>query len=88
MPISHTGIKTTPQQVKALTSWYESALKPLGYKKIRDFLDGMVNGFGDESGHADWWVSATQESGTPLPSHHAFVAKGQFSPLLVCEIRL
>lgn len=83
MPISHTGIKTTPDKITSLVSWYESALAPLGYKKVRDFLDGMVNGFGDESGHADWWVSATQE-GTPLPSHHAFVAKGLFlSPPVV-----
>lgn len=82
MVIAHTGIKTTREKHAAVAAFYEAALAPLGYKKTRVFLDGDVNGFSDLPGGipADWWISVAQE-GTPLKSHHAFVAKGM-SPSL------
>ncbi|KAH6614464.1 hypothetical protein B0J18DRAFT_439401 [Chaetomium sp. MPI-SDFR-AT-0129] len=88
MPISHTGIKTTPALHQATLAWYEAALAPLGYRQIIAFQDGLVVGFGDGSGIPDWWVSSAAavspgrepEEGAAevakiLGTHTAFLAK-------------
>ncbi|KAK0649327.1 hypothetical protein B0T16DRAFT_409844 [Cercophora newfieldiana] len=76
MVISHAGIKTAAADTARVVAWYEKALAPIGYKKSRVFMDGIVNGFSDrpDGSHPDFWVSATRE-GIPTPSHFAFEAK-------------
>ncbi|KAK5653610.1 hypothetical protein OQA88_8639 [Cercophora sp. LCS_1] len=75
MVIAHTGIKVPAADIVAAVKFYEAALAPLGYKKTAVYLNGLVNGFDDGGSHgADWYVSAAQE-GTPVKSHHCFVAK-------------
>lgn len=81
MVIAHTGIKVPAADIAAAVKFYEEALVPLGYKKTMVFMDGLANGFHDGGPHgADWWVSAAQE-GTPVGTHHCFVAKGEIHPL-------
>jgi hypothetical protein len=81
MVVSHTGVKVAASSIKAVVTWYEKALAPLGYKKSMEFVNGLVNGYGDDV-RIDWWVSAAEENQTPVPSHHAFSAKSTPSPRL------
>ena len=94
MTIGHTGIKTPAADHAAVVAWYEAALTPLGYTKRMAFLDDQVVGFGDSPHGVDWWVSsaAAAPPGVPaptgagatsiLPTHTAFVAKGECILLL------
>ncbi len=89
MTIGHTGIKIPAAHHEAVVAWYEAALAPLGYTKRMSFLDGKVIGFGDSPHGADWYVTSTAAArpGAPapagasaasiLPTHTAFVAKGE-----------
>ncbi len=91
MTIGHTGIKTPAADHATVVAWYEAALAPLGYARSMAFLDNQVVGFGDSPHGTDWWVTsaAAAPPGVPppasasaasiLPTHTAFVAKGEFS---------
>ncbi|KAK0618950.1 hypothetical protein B0T14DRAFT_432891 [Immersiella caudata] len=83
MVIAHTGIKVTEDNIAKVAEWYGKALEPLGYKKMRSFLDGLATGFSDhaDGNEADWWVSGVLEGATALEvtvpnSHYAFTVKG------------
>ncbi len=74
MTIAHTGISVPQDKYAATVKFYETALGPLGYKKLMSFLDGNVLGFGDKEHSCDWWLTSVS---TPTStSHHAFEAKG------------
>ncbi|OIW30175.1 hypothetical protein CONLIGDRAFT_702731 [Coniochaeta ligniaria NRRL 30616] len=53
MPISHVLIKAGASEHAAVVDFYTQALKPLGYKHLHSFPNGM-NGFGSQS--PDLWV--------------------------------
>jgi len=76
MVIAHTGVKVPAADIAQVVAWYEKTLAPLGYKKTRSFMEGMVNGFSDrpDGDHPDFWVSAAQE-GISTAAHFAFGAK-------------
>ena len=74
MTIAHTGINVHEDKYAAMVKFYETALAPLGYKKVMSFLDGNVLGFGDNEHSCDWWISSVKTATTP--THHAFLAKG------------
>lgn len=80
MGIDHAGVHINADQHAATVAWYESALKPLGYKIWHtEGPNKEVVGFSDVGTHADWWVISTPE--TPnLKSHLAFSSKGM-SPI-------
>ncbi|KAH8908522.1 hypothetical protein BR93DRAFT_925633 [Coniochaeta sp. PMI_546] len=58
MPISHVLIKASATEHAAVVDFYSQALKPLGYKHLKTFPNGM-NGFGSQS--PDWWVGIDEK---------------------------
>jgi hypothetical protein len=72
--IDHALVKTTPALFATTVKFYELALAPLGYKKLREVPD-KASGFGDAT--PDFWVFATGKDGDS--AHIAFRAKGEFS---------
>jgi catechol 2,3-dioxygenase-like lactoylglutathione lyase family enzyme len=53
--LDHVGLRTT--NVKALVAFYEQALAPLGYAKLRDF--GVAAGFG-RGEEVPFWIGEGQ----------------------------
>lgn len=70
--IDHALVKTTPSLFNETIKFYEKALEPLGYKKIREIPDKAC-GFGEDK--ADFWVFANGKSGDT--AHVAFKAPGK-----------
>lgn len=73
MPISHVLIKASATEHAAVVDFYSQALKPLGYKHLKTFPNGM-NGFGSQS--PDWWVGI-DEKNSHSTVHVAFRAPGK-----------
>jgi hypothetical protein len=71
--IDHAIVKTTPALFAATVKFYEAALAPLGYKKLRD-VPNKASGFGEAS--PDFWVFANGKDGDS--AHIALRAKGEF----------
>lgn len=73
MPISHVLIKADASEHAAVVNFYEQTLKPLGYRQLKSFPNGMT-GFGDQS--PDWWVGIDDRS-SHSTVHVAFRAPGK-----------
>jgi hypothetical protein len=73
MPISHVLIKAGAGEHAAVVDFYDQALKPLGYRQLRSFPNGMT-GFGDQS--PDWWVGIDDKN-SHSTVHVAFRAPGK-----------
>jgi hypothetical protein len=70
--IDHAVVKATPALFADTVRFYELALEPLGYKKLRD-VPNMASGFGDTT--PDFWVFANGKDGDSV--HVALRAKGK-----------
>jgi len=69
--IDHVVVKTTPELLKPLITFYERALAPIGYQNMRE-IPGQACGFGDTK--PDFWLMA---SGKGVDTAHvALGAKG------------
>ncbi|CAI4214140.1 unnamed protein product [Parascedosporium putredinis] len=68
MPLDHTGVIVNKDLFEKTVTWYENALKPIGYSKTIDHK--VAVGFGEGKGRADWWVACQQTTNTG--THHAF----------------
>jgi catechol 2,3-dioxygenase-like lactoylglutathione lyase family enzyme len=65
--IDHVGIDV--RDIESATAFYEQALAPLGYTKLREFPGAA--GFG-EQGKPDFWVA---QRGNPGTSHVAILSR-------------
>ncbi|KAF2794701.1 hypothetical protein K505DRAFT_360844 [Melanomma pulvis-pyrius CBS 109.77] len=54
--LDHAAIKTTPELFRETVEFYEKALEPLGYKKMREIPDKAA-GFGEQT--PDFWIFVT-----------------------------
>ncbi|KAF2663800.1 glyoxalase/bleomycin resistance protein/dioxygenase [Microthyrium microscopicum] len=61
MPIDHVLIKTTPARFDDTVKYYEAALAPLGYSKLKE-VPNQAAGFGDGP-VPDIWVFAGAKEG-------------------------
>lgn len=76
MTIDHSQIFISSEQAAEVVAWYEAALKPLGYKRIRTVgPNGEAVGFGDDDYRTDWWIIAVPFQPN-VKGHHAFACKG------------
>jgi hypothetical protein len=73
--IDHILVKTTSAIFSETVDFYEQALAPIGYKKLRE-IPNQACGFGDSS--PDYWVAIGQKEGEV--AHVALSAKGLFAP--------
>jgi hypothetical protein len=74
--IDHAVVKARPALFEATVKFYELALEPLGYNKLRD-VPNTASGFGEET--PDFWVFGNgKDEGS---AHVALRAKGKFSHL-------
>jgi hypothetical protein len=71
--IDHAVVKTTAALFSATVKFYERALDPLGYKKLRE-IPNTACGFGDTV--PDFWIFANQQGNEA--AHVALRAKGVF----------
>jgi catechol 2,3-dioxygenase-like lactoylglutathione lyase family enzyme len=69
--IDHVGIDVS--NIESATAFYEQALAPLGYTKLREFPGAA--GFGDQ-GKPDFWVA---QRGNPGTSHVAILSPDRAS---------
>ena len=76
MAIDHCGISSSAASLEGVVQWYLAALKPLGYKKLAEFLDGAVVGIGADN-KADFWITSTKEEPN-VKNHFAFTASGKW----------
>jgi hypothetical protein len=81
--IDHVLVKTTSALFNETVDFYEQALGPIGYKKLRE-IPNQACGFGDSS--PDYWVSVGQKEGET--AHVALSAKGLFAPSPIRAISL
>lgn len=74
MPIDHLQIVASSAQFPQAVKFYTAMLEPLGYKKLAEFKDGDVVGFGSpKTGVPDFWLNKIDA--TPPPIHLAFSAE-------------
>ena len=75
MTIAHTGVSIAADKHAAAVKWYETALKPLGYKKFHtEGPNEEVTALSDTGHGADWWLLSVPEAPKNI-SHVAFLAK-------------
>ena len=63
MPIAHLSILT--RDLKTITTFYEAALAPLGYKERMRFHSGAVRGYGASQYDADFWITSRENTDVP-----------------------
>jgi hypothetical protein len=80
--IDHAVVKATPALFSATVKFYELALEPLGYKKLRD-VPNIASGFGDAM--PDFWVFANGKDEDS--AHIALRAKGELSHLVLLNVQ-
>jgi hypothetical protein len=77
MPISHVMVKAGASEHAGVVNFYNEALKPLGYKQLKSFPNG-ITGYGDQS--PDFWV-AIDAKNSQSTIHFAFQAPGKTIPM-------
>jgi hypothetical protein len=80
MPLDHVTINVSPSDFKAMVSFYQAALSPLGYEM--EVVDEGVVGLG-VNGQLDFYISQS-DFGTTRATHVAFTADSKSSHTKMC----
>ena len=72
MTINHVFLKVSATKVQSLQAFYQTVLKPVGYKEMIRVQDGNLVGYGSDYPYL--FLQTLPDDQSPLPTHLAFDA--------------